>query len=78
MLIREINHYPERGTKSATVELTYDEILDISRALHSTDCKTRTRWFYLFEIVKNGCLDRFAIEKLYEFTHPEEEDKNEE
>lgn len=80
MLIREINHYPEMKTKSATVELTYDELRDISNALyecsktHDKYHQTRTKMFILFEIVKNGSLDCWAIEKLYEMTHQGEEE----
>ena len=79
MVIREINHYPEMGTKSATVELTYEEILAIENALVRSKAPnpTRRRWFYLFEIVKNGCLDPWAIEKLYNLTFEEEEEEDE-
>ena len=71
MQIREINHHPEMGIKSATVELTYDEIRDIKNALSGSKYEdTNVKWFYLFEIVKNGCLDRWAIDYLWGLVHP--------
>lgn len=81
MLIRGISHYPERGTKTATVELTYDEIRDIKNALNgSLYGDTNAKWFYLFEIVKNGCLDEWAINHLYNLINPGEisEDEDDE
>lgn len=73
MQIREINHHPEMGIKSATVELTYDEIRDIKNALNGSKYEdTNVKWFYLFEIVKNGCLDRWAIDYLWGLVHPGE------
>ena len=73
MQIREINHHPEMGIKSATVELTYDEIRDIKNALNGSQYEdTNVKWFYLFEIVKNGCLDRWAIVYLWGLVHPGE------
>lgn len=73
MQIREINHHPEMGIKSATVELTYDEIRDIKNALNGSQYEdTNVKWFYLFEIVKNGCLDKWAIDHLWGLVHPGE------
>lgn len=79
MLIRGINHHPEMGIKSATVELTYDEIRDIKNALNGSLYEdTNIKWFYLFEIVKNGCLDKWAVDHLWSLVHREEVNEDDE
>lgn len=75
MTIHEIKHEPDRSIKSAIIHLDYDEIKDIGNLLctirDNKECQTqnykklRRDFFFLFEIVKNGCIDGFTWEHLY-------------
>ena len=68
MTIREIIHNPECATKQATVTLDYDEIRDISNLLCKSKVtgKLRSDMFLLFELVKNGCWDRYTLKHALE------------
>lgn len=75
MTIHEINHKPNIAVKNATVTLHYEEIRDISnllceidkiRPLNKTEAKLHRDMFFLFEMVKNGCIDSFTVEHLGE------------
>lgn len=65
MTIREIIHNPKSATKQATVTLDYDEIRDISNLLCKSKVigKLRSDMFLLFELVKNGCWDKYTLEQ---------------
>lgn len=77
MTINGINSLP--GTKHATITLDYDEIRDISNMMckYKVNGKLRADMFLLFEIVKNGCLDRFSLEHALEI-RDSKTDSNEE
>ena len=75
MTIHEINHKPNFAIKNATVTLNYEEIRDISnllcdidkiRPLSNTEAKLHRDMFFLFDVVKNGCIDNFTVEHLGE------------
>lgn len=66
---------PQTGFKYATVTLNYEEIRDISnllcdidkiRPLSKTEAKLHRDMFFLFEVVKNGCIDSFTVKHLGE------------
>ena len=67
MLIREIQHYPERNTKNAIICLSYEELRDISNALHKASKEnpalneTRAKMWFLFDIMSNGTFDRTTL-----------------
>lgn len=75
MTIHEINHKPDRHTKTAIIHLDYDEIRDIANMLCSITKQQEYQtegyntlhrdFFLLFEIVKNGCIDGVTCEHLY-------------
>lgn len=66
MTIEKIDHSP--GVSKATVTLNYGEIRDINAALYTEGniSELRRGFFLVFELVKNGCIDRFTIEHLSE------------
>lgn len=75
MIIKEIIHKPEWKTKSAIVELGYDELRDIANACYEESkkndnskdvsfMKTYRNMFFLFDLVKNGCIDGATISVL--------------
>ena len=76
MTINEIIHKPDRNTKNATIYLDYDEIRDIANMLcsvtkqneYQTESykKLHRDFFLLFELVKNGCIDGFTCEHLFQ------------
>ena len=66
---------PQTGFKNATVTLNYEEIRDISnllcdiekiRLLSKTEAKLHRDMFFLFDVVKNGCIDSFTVQRLGE------------
>lgn len=75
MTIHEIIHNPEYAIKQATVTLDYDEIRDISNLICKAKVtgKLRSDMFLLFELVKNGCLDKFSLEHALEIRKEETE-----
>ena len=73
MTIHEIVHNPNQSIKNATVTLNYEEIRDIAnllceidkiRQLSKTEAKLHRDMFFLFEVVKNGCIDSLTVEHL--------------
>ena len=69
------NMKPQTGFKYATVTLNYEEIRDIAnllceinktRSLSKTEAKLHRDMFFLFEVVKNGCIDSFTVKHLGE------------
>ena len=59
----DINH----STGSATIKLNYEELRDLSNLLRRSEVSTKTLnrdFFLLFDIVKNGCIDRFTMARL--------------
>lgn len=66
MTINQISS--QAGAKHATITLDYDEIRDISNMMckYNVSGKLRADMFLLFEIVKNGCLDRYSLEHALE------------
>lgn len=69
------NIKPQTGFKYATVTLNYEEIRDIANLLYEvnkimplskTEAKLHRDMFFLFEVVKNGCIDNFTIKHLGE------------
>lgn len=68
MTIHKIIHNPECAIKQATVTLDYDEIKDISNLLCKSKVtgKLRSDMFLLFELVKNGCWDKYTLEHALE------------
>ena len=75
MTIHELNQKPDIGIKNATICLDCDEIRDIANMLcsvvkHQQEFQTEgyktlhRDFFFLFEIVKNGCIDGFTCEHL--------------
>lgn len=65
--------------KSAKVTLQYNEIRDINALLFESGniSGLRRSFFLLFELVKNGCIDRFTIEHLRELFQMEDAAKEE-
>ena len=78
MRIEKIEHNP--GSSKATVTLDYGDIRDINNALCGAGniSELRRSFFLLFEIVKNGCIDRFTVEHLSELLGMEDAAKAEE
>lgn len=72
MTIEKIEHNP--GASKATVTLNYKDIRDINNALCKDEniSELHRYFFLLFEIVKNGCIDRFTIEHLSELLKMED------
>lgn len=77
MTIKEIIHKPELGIKQATITLDYDEIRDISNLIYEESKKEenlkinsfnklRRDMFFLFDLVKNGCIDGACVKKLFD------------
>lgn len=66
MTINQINS--EVGAKHATITLDYDEIRNISNMMckYNVNGKLRADMFLLFEIVKNGGLDKYSLEHALE------------
>ena len=64
MTIINIDH----DKKKATVALQYNDIRDINTLLCEAGniSDLRRSFFLLFELVKNGCVDRFTVEHLGE------------
>lgn len=77
MTINQINS--QVGAKHATITLDYDEIRDISNMMceYKVNGKLRADMFLLFEIVKNGCLDRFSLEHAIEIRDNKTDNNNE-
>lgn len=77
MTINQINS--QVGAKHATITLDYDEIRDISNMMckYKVNGKLRADMFLLFEIVKNGCLDRFSLEHALEIKDNKTDNNNE-
>lgn len=80
MTIESIKHRTDFN--NATVTLNYEEIRDISnllceidkiRPLSKTEAKLHRDTFFLFEVVRNGCIDSFTIEHLKELQDKMEE-----
>lgn len=76
------NMKPQAGFKYATVTLNCEEIRDISnllcevdkiRPLSKTEAKLHRDIFFLFEVVKNGCIDSFTVKHLGELQDKMEE-----
>lgn len=83
MQIREIIHDPKYNVKCATVTLDYDELRDLSNVLCDIEkdeswtkrpsyWKVRRNIYWLFDLVKNGCVDDWSVERSYEFLQNEE------
>lgn len=83
MTIKEIIHNPERGIKYATVTLNYDELRDLSNVLCDIEkdenwikrpsyWKVRRNIHWLFDLVKNGCVDDWSVYTSYDFVQREE------
>lgn len=77
MLIKDITCHPEDNIRGATIFLDYEELCQINNALYfcsKIEKKRKTKDFYkirrnicyLFQLVKNGCLDSYVIETLKE------------
>lgn len=73
---------PQTGFKYATVTLRYEEIRDIAnllcevnkiRPLSKTEAKLHRDMFFLFDVVKNGCIDDFTVKHLGELQNLIEE-----
>lgn len=82
MEIKEIVHNPKYNVKCATVTLDYDELRDLSNALcdigeneswtkRPSYWKIRRNIYWLFDLVKNGCVDEFSVEQSYELLQKE-------
>ena len=70
MTIVNIDH----DKKRATVALQYNDIRDINTLLCESGniSELRRSFFLLFELVKNGCIDRFTVEHLGELFQMED------
>lgn len=86
MTILEMNRDSDRNIFNATIKLNYDEIRDISHALYHLceDEKNKKRTSYheihrdiawLFDLVKNGCLDRCSVDMLNDLQNAIKESK---
>lgn len=75
MIIKEIIHKPEWKIQSAIVELGYDELRDIANACYEESkrddnanrasfIQTYQNMFFLFDLVKHGCIDSTTISVL--------------
>lgn len=75
MTINKIIHNSDNGIKQATVTLDYDEIRDISNLFCKCNIKGKVRAdiFLLFELVKNGCWDKYTLERALEIREEETE-----
>ena len=83
MTIKEIIHDPKPNVKCATVTLDYDELRDLSNALCDIEkdeswtkrpsyWKIRRNIYWLFDLVKNGCVDAWSAYTNYDFVQREE------
>lgn len=70
MTILNIDHEAKRSV----VSLSYSDIRDINNLLCESGYvyDLRRSFFLLFELVKNGCIDRFTIEHLGELLQMED------
>ena len=77
MLIKDITCHPEDNIKGATIFLGYEELCQLNNVLYFCSkiekrgntkefYKIRRDIYYLFQLVKNGCLDSYTIETLKE------------
>ena len=75
MTIINIDH----DKKRATIALQYNDIRDINALLCESGnvSDLRRSFFLLFELVKNGCIDRFTVEHLGELLQMEDTAKEE-
>lgn len=84
MQIKEIVHDPKYNNKYATITLDYDELRDLSNVLcdiEKDECwakrphywKIRRNIHWLFDVVKNGCVDDWSIEHSYDLLQSERE-----
>jgi len=76
MTILNIDHEAKR----AVVSLSYGDIRDINSLLCESGYvyDLRRSFFLLFELVKNGCIDRFSVEHLAELLQMEDAAKEDE
>ena len=76
MTIINIDH----DKKRATIALQYNDIRDINTLLCESGniSELRRSFFLLFELVKNGCIDRFTVEHLGELLQMEDAAREEE
>ena len=75
MIINKIIHNPDNEIKKATITLDYNEIRVISNLFCKCNIKgkLRTEMLLLFELVKNGCLDKCSLEHALEIRKEETE-----